>query len=363
MTKSLLLAVSVALSLSISAAIAQTCQPTADRHAVKIKGQTDDGVLNEHIKPEIYGNHNFTQDLGNGWWFHLGAAKYGWVIYVFARDNDGADVDLTQITPPFNGPNPRELYGWHFRNKANTGPNEGDVNAPQHDRVFLFSPSLIGTGGFKPPRGPETPAYNEPDPNDGLGWLKVLDYGLSDLEPGQQSRMTYLKFDTCVTWPKSEDEKQREADQARPDFLPEEIETFGSCGLDLAAYDLSAAILPRQWGGDIDGDDAIDEVAQIRRKIDGKRGLAICRAGTWLDVLGMDGKSVGADLKPGYFDQMEVWQWAAEGAGGSPFISDEHWAKSDGDILVLERVEKQVILLFWRDGELRSEQVYGYVEP
>ncbi len=360
MIKSLVFAVSIALTLSVGTAQAQTCEATAERHAVKIKGQTDDGVLNEHIKPEIYGGHNFTQDLGNGLWFRLGAAKHGWVIYVFGRGGDGADVDLTQITPPFRGPNPRQLYGWHFRNQANTGPNQGDVNAPQHDRIFLFSPSLIGTGGFKPPQG--TAPSVEPDPNSGLGWLKVLDYGLSDLEPGKQARMTYLQFDACVTWPKSEDEQQRDADQASPDFLPEEMETFGSCGLDLEAYELDAAILPRQYGGDIDGDDVVDEVAQVRRKSDGKRGLVLCRAGTWIDVLGMDGESIGNDLKPGYFDQMEVWQWVAKGAGGSPYISDDHWARSDGDILALERVEKQVILLFWRDGQLHSEQVYGYIE-
>ncbi|MFN3232808.1 MAG: hypothetical protein ACE363_11715 [Alphaproteobacteria bacterium] len=341
--------------------LAQTCEPTADRHAVKIKGQTDDGVLNEHLKPEIYGNHNFTQDLGNGWWFHLGAAKYGWVIYVFGRDEAGADVDMTQITPPFRGPNPRQLYGWHFRNQANTGPNEGDVNAPQHDRVFLFSPSLIGSGGFKPPQGAVAPP--EPDSRSGLGWLKILDYGLSDLEPGQQARMTYLKFDACITWPKSDEEQQREAAAADPDFMPEERETFGSCGLDLSTYDLSAAILPRQYGGDIDGDDALDEVAQIRRKSDGKRGLALCRAGTWLHVLGMDGKPVGKDLQPGYFDQMEVWNWVPKTGDLPPYIGDRKRPQSDGDILVLERVEKQVILLFWRNGELHSEQVYGYVEP
>ena len=36
------------------------------------------------------------------------------------------------------GTNHRLLEGWHFRNQANTGPNEGDVNAPQREREFDF---------------------------------------------------------------------------------------------------------------------------------------------------------------------------------------------------------------------------------
>ena len=34
--------------------------------------------------------------------------------------------------------NPRYVEAWHFRNRANTDPNEGDVNAPQHEREFAF---------------------------------------------------------------------------------------------------------------------------------------------------------------------------------------------------------------------------------
>jgi hypothetical protein len=34
--------------------------------------------------------------------------------------------------------NPRYVEAWRFRNRANTDPNEGDVNAPQHEREFAF---------------------------------------------------------------------------------------------------------------------------------------------------------------------------------------------------------------------------------
>lgn len=126
----------------------------------------------------------------------------------------------------------------------------------------------------------------------------MLDYGLSDLEPGRTARMTYLKFEACLSWPKSEEEILEEQLAASPLFPPEELEIFGACGLDLAAYELKAAFVPRGLAGDLDGDGSFDHVAQVRRRSDGKCGLVICRAGTWLHLLGLDGRAVGEALRP-----------------------------------------------------------------
>lgn len=346
--------------------VAQQCVATDLRHAVGI-GQPAAGTLPTEAA-EVYGAHPFYQEVGRGWYFALIPQPHGWAIRLYENAAIGDAVDLSEITPPHGGaPNPRDLFGWHFRNAANTGPNEGDVNAPQQLRRFFFSPALVGTGGFRPSTDPDAPRLSAPDPEDGIGWIEVLDYGLSDLEPGARARMTYLRFQGCITWPKTDEEIQREIDDASPEFRPEEFETYGTCGVDLSAYDLHAFILPRRQMGDVDGDDSFDEIAQIRRKRDGKRGLAVCRAGTWLSILGMSDEPTdelaGEALRPGFFDQMEAWRLVPSDHGAFGYVDEPEWPQSDGDILVLERIEKEMILLYWRDDALHSQQVYRFVEP
>ena len=60
----------------------------------------------------------------------------GWEIGVF---EPGREEDLSQLTLPLRGPNGRDLVAWHFRNKDNTGPNEGKVDAPGSHREFMIS--------------------------------------------------------------------------------------------------------------------------------------------------------------------------------------------------------------------------------
>jgi hypothetical protein len=42
------------------------------------------------------------------------------------------------VTPPRHGNLWFDVYGWHFRNKENTGENDGSVNTPQKERYFNF---------------------------------------------------------------------------------------------------------------------------------------------------------------------------------------------------------------------------------
>jgi hypothetical protein len=317
---------------------AQTCEPTEETHAVAILGTDGSGELNRYIPPEIHGEHNFSQTLPNGWEFILSRAEPGWQVHVFAEG-----VDLTTGTPPRHGPSPREIYGWHFRNADNTGPNTGEVNAPQEMRAFVVAPDLAGL---------ETTG-------DGIGWLKVRDYGLSDLAPGETARMTWLEFEACVSWPKTEAEIRAEADAQSPDYLPQEEEIFAACGLDLATYALDAQILPRTLGGDVDGDGSLDEVAQIRRRQDGARGLALCRAGTWLDMAGIAGELAG--LPPGYIAQTEAWHWIGEGDTLPPSLGGVTLPDADGGVLILERVEKQAVAIYWKDAGLRAEELFHLV--
>ncbi len=351
----------VALTLLVTTeGWAQTCDSTPERHAAAVLGRDAAGTLSADVSPFIAGSDGFFQEIGAGWTFALLPGDYGWSLRLF--DGPGPDaMDLTQITPPFHGPNARDIFGWHFRNADNTAPNTGDVNAPQHLRLFYFSPELSGTGGYKPP--PEGTPAAEPVDAGGRGWLKIEDMGLAELAVGQKARINYLKFSACITWSKSQEEQQVEADLASPTFTEEDLEHFGGCGLDLGTYDLHAALLPRKLGGDLDGDGALDEIAQVRRKADGKRGLALCRAGTWLELLGFDGRSIGADLATGYFDQMEAWNWETIGAPSNPLITSEALRTVSRDYIVLERIEKQIILLYWENEGLESKQIFRFVEP
>lgn len=312
--------------------LAQTCVETPEKHAYQIKGTDPLGRLNANIAPEIYGNHNFTQDLENGWVFSLSAAKWGWRISVY----DG-ETDLTAGTPPFRGPNPRELYGWHFRNADNTGPNTGDVNAPQDMRAFVLSRATAGTS---------------PSPQDGIGWLKIEDYGLSDLDADEQARMSYLKFNACLSIPKTDADNESE----RLDYSEVDREIFGSCGLDLSEYQLQAAIRPRELGGDIDGDEALDQVAQIVRKSDGRKGLALCRAGTWTSEIGYSG-GPAENIIP----SVEAWHWVS-GPDDLPIsLGGIELPDADGDVLVLERIEKQAVAVYWQGGALKIVDLFRIV--
>jgi len=347
-------AAALAVWLMAGAAAGQDCQPSVQRHAVSLG--TDHPV-------QIMTGQRYAQDFGPGWVFALEPVDHGWSVRVYEDDSPDA-VDLTALTPPYRlAPNPRDILGWHFRNADNTGPNRGEVNAPQERRTFFISPELAGTGGFKPSADPDSPSLPAPDPQtDGLGWLEIQDYGLADLEPGQKARMVYLAFEGCLVWPKTEEEIRHAADLASPRYTSEDVETFGSCGLDLSQWDLNAAILPRLLGGDFDGDGSLDEAAQIRRKSDGARAIALCRAGTWLDIIGGDAEP-GAGLRNGYIAQMEAWRLLPPDHGSLGYVGEPAWPDAAGDVLALERIEKELWLLYWAGGGWRSQQVYRFVEP
>lgn len=314
-------------------AAALTCEPAPERHVQRVDG-------------EVVGQRAFRQSVGSGWTFALMPARYGWDLRLF--DQNG--LDLSQITPPYRqAPNPRQLYGWHFRNTANTGANKGDVNAPQHTRLFQFSPALIGTGGFKP---------SAPNPSldnaEGRGVLTVVDMGLADLEPGQQARMNYLKFETCLSWPKTEDEIRAQQDAASPAFVEEEMEIIFGCGLDASKYHLSAWTMPRWLSGDLDGDDAFDYVAPIIRHSDQRKGIAICRAGAYLSIVGYT-EAEQRPLKPSYYtlaeylDKVEFWE-----------LRRNDWGRYE---VVMGQTEKSEVAVTWGPTGFSHRLLWHFVEP
>ncbi len=344
-------AIYISLSNAVGAQTAELqCNPTPSHHTVRIEGK-------DQQLPFVAGDQNFYETLENGWVFALVRAELGWSIRLYEGDPIGDAVDLTSLTPPLRGaPNPKDIFGWHFRNADNTAPNEGSVNAPQEVRAFIVSPSLAGTGGFKP-SGNALPA---PSPTDGIGWLKIVDYGLGNPTPGTRARMNYLKFDACLSWPRSKEERDQALDAASLQFTDEDIETYGKCGLDLGRYTLAAPFAPRQLSGDFDGDHAHDLITRVKRNRDGKLGLATCRGGTWHDIFGFDDFQ---DLRGGYIDQMETWTVIDSDGEVPRHLVGFALPKSDGQMIVLERVEKEAILFFRDAGEWQAKRLYGYIEP
>ena len=169
------IAIAVCCALSGGAAHAAPCESGGGREPVRRPG-------------EISGGARPTAPAGPGWTFALEPDNHGWTIRLLDQGGD----DLARITPPFHFvPNPRELHGWHFRNRANTGPNIGDVNAPQRVREFIFDQ---GTGA-------DWPLAERVAAAAGRGTLEIKEFSLSPPEPGERASFTELAFDACLNWP------------------------------------------------------------------------------------------------------------------------------------------------------------------
>jgi hypothetical protein len=117
-----------------------------------------------------------------------------------------------------------------------------------------------------------------------------------------------------------------------------------ACGLASDLYELSAWILPRWLEGH--SDESSDSIAPIVRKSDGQRGIAICRGGSWLSVLGY-GANDTVPLKSEYYSlaqylkKMEAWEV-------------RHDADTRKDLLILSQVEKSEVSIVWNGSKFIS---------
>ncbi|HMI30124.1 MAG TPA: hypothetical protein VK527_00165 [Candidatus Limnocylindrales bacterium] len=139
----------------------------------------------------------FRRDLWDGLRLELDPTDQGWDITV--RDTTRASEDLASLTPPFHFvPNPTDIEGWHFRNKANTGPNQGDVNAPGRVRDFIFSREV----GYRiQPAGAEgeiTEEEVERVGNAGRGVLTIDDMVLTAPRPGERAGIESMRFTVAI---------------------------------------------------------------------------------------------------------------------------------------------------------------------
>ncbi len=153
-----------------------------------------------------------------------------------------------------------------------------------------------------------------------------------------------------------------QAREAVTDELPEHEELMRGCGLG-TDYVIDGWVRPTTLVGDFDGDGALDHAAYVHRNSDGGRGVAICRAGTWLDVLGVAGPVPGSAMEDNYFAMVEAWYVStmAEVPGG--WIGETLRPQPAGDVLVLERIEKALYSVYWDGTSFKSHRHYRYVEP
>lgn len=82
----------------------------------------------------------FARPLSDGLGFRLVPDAHGWTIWIGDPAHPEANYAAV-ATPPFRGPNPIHIAGWHFRNADNTGPNAPgpkNLNVPQRVRAFAF---------------------------------------------------------------------------------------------------------------------------------------------------------------------------------------------------------------------------------
>ena len=120
----------------------------------------------------------------DGFGFKLVPTDFGWNIDI----SQGKQHYLANMTGPRHFvPNPTEIEGWHFRNAANTGPNTGDVNAPDETRRFLYSPRW--------PHCEDAPGLEK----DGHGVLEITDKDLGNLKAGEKANILRMVFTVALT--------------------------------------------------------------------------------------------------------------------------------------------------------------------
>ena len=148
------------------------------------------------FEASVTSGQRFRRDLWDGLRFELVPQELGWKIAI--RDTTRPDEDLAALTPPFHfAPNPCDIEGWHFRDKANQGPNHGDVNAPQRVREFIFAPEVPrllaqhGTAGISAEDADRVEGQ-------GRGVLEVEDLELTPPARNEQAGIRSMRFRVAI---------------------------------------------------------------------------------------------------------------------------------------------------------------------
>lgn len=159
--------------------------------------------------------------------FRLLPSREGWSIDI-GRPGDKAEDYAGIATPPYHGVNALIIEAWHFRNADNTGPNEGQVNAPTnvldfsfvltHAAYLRFLHALNVWSGSDAATEQQRQAatnflLNGPRQ---AGTLRITDMELGGLEKGTRPWFEWMKFkvDLCFPPPAAPSPAKESAGQA-----------------------------------------------------------------------------------------------------------------------------------------------------
>ncbi len=278
-------------------------------------------------------------------YFTFNPSEFGWRIGML--DSYGLEIPMFAAPVRPVETNPLNLAGWHFRNRDNSGPNVGNVNAPQRERLFKFG--TMATNAANNP-GLLTPAL----PAEGFGGLGVLsidDFTLTPPEPGQRAGFMSITFSVCLIW-QGGGERLDPIVESDPGVAFERVvATMRGCGLDTSVYRLSDRMSKGREGAqrpflepDLDGDDIPDLVVPVTRKNDATPGLAICLIGNEsIVIIGYTGR-IGKHFDPAYFNSADGWQihrgqvYPSPEEGPPPTLS--------ADAILLSKEESSSVLLY-----------------
>lgn len=277
--------------------------------------------------------------------FALDPFEFGWRIGMLAPGGLEVPVFAAPLRPVETSP--LNITGWHFRNRENTGPNMGEVNAPQHERRFAF-----GTLAADPEKNPGLVAPGIPGEGfGGLGVLTITDYTLTPPELGQRAAFTSLSFSVCLIWQGGGDRLDPIVSADPGVAFEAVVATMRGCGLDMSVFKLSDRMSKGREGAqrpylkpDMDGDNIPDLVVPALRRADAAPGLAICLIGTeTLVMAGYDGL-IGKHLDPEYFGRADGWSvhkgqiYPSPEEGVPPVLT--------GDVIVLGKEDSSSVIVY-----------------
>ncbi len=144
----------------------------------------------------------------------------------------------------------------------------------------------------------------------------------------------------------------RDADSAYLDWDEDQASTLD----DLAGHSITYRVA-------VGIDDALDLVVQTKRKNDNAYGLALCRAGTWFDWIGAGHPITDDDVVAHTVAALEAWSVVDPDRGPFGFDQEPAWPALSGQGLVLERLEKSMVMLYWDGSALQAHKVFRMVEP
>jgi|GEM_PF-970789 len=276
--------------------------------------------------------------------FALNPFEFGWRIGMLDRDGLEIPVFAAPLRPVET--NPLSIAGWHFRNRDNTGPNVGDVNAPQRERRFTFGAMAIDSL--------TDPELDSPRPGEGftgLGVLTITNYTLTPPDPGKRAAFASLSFTVCLVWQGGGDKLDPIVDADPGVAFDTVVATMRGCGLDTAKFKLSDRMSGGREGAqrpflepDMDGDNIPDLVVPVTRRKDAMPGLAICLIGTeTLVMVGYDGR-IGRHFDPGFFNSADGWGIHT----GQVYQSPEEGPPPElkGDAVRLTKAEASSVILY-----------------